>query len=182
MWPLTWPTWPLTLTHVTLDLQYYLCNGQRSHFKKAFFDLVTLTYDHDPQGRFWGHPCPCHDQNFCTASYYTFEDMNYFLLIWSSPPYREKNANWRWHRQPTFRFWYMKCIDKQKDITMKQLSLIWNKNISYWLNKFFDLSKPRTLSSLASRLNHSAIPSGPKRHTDWREVMHVIPIKLLGIG
>ena len=26
--------------------------------------------------------------------------------------------------EPTFRFSYMKCIDKQKDITMKQLSLI----------------------------------------------------------
>ncbi len=34
--------------------------------------------------------------------------------------------------EPTFRFSYMKCIDEQKDITMKQLSLI-----SCWLNKLF---------------------------------------------
>ena len=26
--------------------------------------------------------------------------------------------------EPTFRFTYMKCTEKQKDITMKQLSLI----------------------------------------------------------
>ncbi len=34
--------------------------------------------------------------------------------------------------EPTFRFSYMKCIDKQKDITMKQLSLIWYKNLEFF--------------------------------------------------